>query len=78
MNGILYQWTSPATPQSKEVSEHRNRTLLDMVPSMMGFTDLPAYLWGHALLMATKLLNNVHTKVVQQTPSEQKTLLQPF
>lgn len=39
-NGILSQWTPPRTPQHNCVSEKRNRTLLDMVRSMIGFTDL--------------------------------------
>ena len=29
----------PGTPQRNGVSEHRNRTLLDMVRSMMSLTD---------------------------------------
>ena len=40
-NGILLQWTPPATPQLNGVAKRRNRTLLDMVRSMMSFTDLP-------------------------------------
>ena len=40
-NGILSQWTPPRTPQLNGVSERRNRTLLDMVRSMMSFATLP-------------------------------------
>ena len=40
-NGILTQWTPPGTPQHNGVSERRNKTILDMVRSMKGFTDLP-------------------------------------
>ncbi|KAL0400193.1 UNVERIFIED_CONTAM: Transposon Ty2-B Gag-Pol polyprotein [Sesamum radiatum] len=40
-NGILSQWTPPGTPQLNGVAERRNRTLLDMVWSMMSFTELP-------------------------------------
>ena len=39
--GIVSQLTPPGTPQCNGVSEHRNRTLLDMVRSMMSLTDLP-------------------------------------
>ena len=39
--GIVTQLTPPGTPQHNNVSEHRNRTLLDMVRSMMSLTDLP-------------------------------------
>ena len=37
--GIVSQLTPPGTPQGNGVSEHRNRTLLDMVQSMMSLTD---------------------------------------
>ena len=39
--GIISEWTPPYTPQLNGVAERRNRTLLDMVRSMMCFTDLP-------------------------------------
>ena len=39
--GIVPQLTPAGTPQQNCVSEHRNRTLLDMVRSMMSLTDLP-------------------------------------
>ena len=69
-NGILSQWTPPATPQLNGVSERRNRTLMDMVRSMMGFTELPISFRGFALETAAMLLNNVHTKAVDKTPYE--------
>ena len=40
-NGILSQWTPPYTPQHNGVSKRRNRTLLDMVRSMMSDSELP-------------------------------------
>ena len=39
----------PGTPQRNGVSERRNRTLLDIVQSMMFLTDLPISFWDHAL-----------------------------
>ena len=60
-NGILFQWTPPSTPQHNGVSERRNRTLLDMVRSMMGFTDLPLNLGGYALETAAYLESNYRT-----------------
>ena len=39
--GIVSQLTPPGTPQHYGVSERRNRTLLDMVRSMMCLIDLP-------------------------------------
>ena len=40
-HGIQSQWTPPYMPQHNGVAERRNRTLLDMVRSMMGNADLP-------------------------------------
>ena len=47
--GIVSQLTLPGTPQRNGVSECHNRTLLDMVRSMMSLTDLPLSFWGYAL-----------------------------
>ena len=66
-NEILSQWTPSGTPQHNGVFERRNRTLLDMVRSMMGFTHLPLNLWEYALEAATYLLNKVPTKAVPTT-----------
>ena len=43
---IVSQLTPHGTPQRNGVSEHRNRTLLDMVRSMMYLTDLPLSFLG--------------------------------
>ncbi|KAL0411115.1 UNVERIFIED_CONTAM: Retrovirus-related Pol polyprotein from transposon RE2 [Sesamum latifolium] len=69
-NGILSQCTPPGTPQLHGVAERRNRTLLDMVRSMMSFTELPPSFWGYALERAAKLLNIAPSKSVPQTPYE--------
>jgi len=68
--GILSQLTPPGTPQWNGVSERRNRTLLDMVRSMMSHADLPNSFWGHALLTAAYTLNRVPSKKVEKTPYE--------
>jgi hypothetical protein len=52
------------------VSEWRNRTLLDMVRSMMSRTKLPLSFWGYALKTAIFTLNIVPTKSVDKTPYE--------
>ncbi|KAL0462295.1 UNVERIFIED_CONTAM: hypothetical protein Slati_0117100 [Sesamum latifolium] len=48
-NGILSQRTPPRTPQRNGVAERRNRTLMNMVRSMMSFTELPPSFWGYTL-----------------------------
>ncbi|KAK9034771.1 hypothetical protein V6N11_076828 [Hibiscus sabdariffa] len=68
--GIVSQLTPPGTPQWNGVSERRNRTLWDMVRSMMSHTDLPTSFWGYALETAAFTLNRVPSKSVQKTPHE--------
>nr|GEW94272.1 zinc finger, CCHC-type [Tanacetum cinerariifolium] len=50
--------------------ERRNRTLLDMVRSMMSQTTLPKSFWDYALETAARILNMVPTKKVDKTPYE--------
>ncbi|KAJ9561413.1 hypothetical protein OSB04_006573 [Centaurea solstitialis] len=68
--GIVSQLTPPYTPQMNGVSERRNRTLLDMVQSMMFHSTLPVSFWGHALKTAAHILNRAPTKSVERTPYE--------
>ena len=68
--GIVPQLTPPGTPQRNGVSERRNRTLLDMVRSMMSQSDLPLSFWGYALETAAFTLNRVPSKSVAKTPYE--------
>ncbi|KAK8590159.1 hypothetical protein V6N13_088942 [Hibiscus sabdariffa] len=75
--GIVSQLTPPGTPQWNGVSERRNRTLLDMVRSMISHTDLPTSFWGYALETAAFTLNRVPSKSVQKTPHEMWTGRRP-
>ncbi|KAJ9552557.1 hypothetical protein OSB04_016602 [Centaurea solstitialis] len=68
--GIVSQLTPPYTPQMNGVSERRNRTLLDMVRTMMCHSSLPTSFWGHALETAAHILNRAPTKSVEKTPYE--------
>ena len=67
---IVSLLTPPGTPQCNGVSEHCNRTLLDMVRYMMSLTDLPLSFWGYALETATFTLNRAPSKSVETTPYE--------
>ena len=69
-NGIVSQLAPPATPQLNGVSERRNRTLLDMVRSLLIHSELPTSFWGNALETAIYVLNRVPTKSVPKTPYE--------
>ena len=67
---IASKLTPPGTPQCKGVSERRNRTLLDMVRSMMSLTDLPLLFWGYALETVAFTLKRAPSKSVETTPYE--------
>ena len=75
--GITRQLTIPATPQQNGVAERRNRTLLEMVRSMMAQANLPVSYWGDALLFATYILNRVPSKSISSTPYELWTSKRP-
>src|SRR3954462_1704874 len=65
--GIVSQLTPAGTPPRNGVSKRRNRTLLDMVRSMMSLTDLPLSFWGYALETAPFTLNRAPSKSVETT-----------
>src|SRR5436190_22390001 len=65
--GIVRQLTMPYTPEQNGVAERRNRSLMDMVRSMMAQASLPVSFWGDALLIAAYLLNRVPSKSVELT-----------
>ena len=67
---IVSLLTPPGTPQHNGVSERHNRTLLDIVQSMMSLTNLPLSFWGYALETATFTLNRAPSKSVETTPYE--------
>ena len=77
-NEILSQWTPPYRSQHNGVAERRNRTLLDMVRSMMGKADLPKSLWGYELEIVVYILNRISSKSVDVTLCEMWTNKKPY
>ncbi|GJS91620.1 retrotransposon protein, putative, ty1-copia subclass [Tanacetum coccineum] len=69
-HGIIAHCAPPYTPQYNGVLERRNRTLLDMVHSMMSQTTLQKSFWDYAHESAAHILNMVPTKKVDKTPYE--------
>ena len=67
---IVSLLTPPGTPQHNGVSERHNRTLLDIVQSMMSLTDLPLLFWGYALETAAFTLNRAPSNSAETTPYE--------
>jgi transposase InsO family protein len=68
--GIMAQYTMLGTPQQNGVAERSNRTLMDMVRSMLSNSHLPLFLWSETLKTAVYVLNRVPSKAVPKTPFE--------
>ncbi|KAL4388403.1 hypothetical protein GQ457_09G021430 [Hibiscus cannabinus] len=75
--GIVSQRTPHGTPQWNGLYERRNRTLLDMVRSMMSHTGLPTSFWGYAIETTAFTLNRVPSKSIQKMPHEMWTGKRP-
>ena len=75
--GVVSQLTVPGSPQQNSVSERRNKTLLNMVRSMMAHAILPISFWGYTLETVAYLLNLVPSKAVPTTPQEMWTRRKP-
>ena len=66
--GIKKQLTIPETPQQNSIAERRNRTLWELVRSMIAQANLPISYWGDDLLIVAYALNRVPSKLVSSTP----------
>lgn len=62
--GIHHKHTIPKTPQQNGVAERMNRTLVEMVQSMLLDSKLPQKFWGEALSTAVYLRNRSPTKAI--------------
>ena len=60
--GIVPQYTMLGSPSMNGVGKRQNRTLKDMVRSMITHSTLLELLWGKALKTAAYLLHRVPTK----------------
>eukprot|EP01018_Ginkgo_biloba_P008530 Gb_21972 [translate_table: standard] len=70
-NGIKRQLTARYTPQQNGVAERKNKTILDMVRSMLKAKDLPKVFWAEAVYCAGYILNRCPMKKVWgMTPEE--------
>jgi hypothetical protein len=57
-------------PQQNGVAERQNCTLMDMVRSMLSYSDLLVKLWMEALKIVMHILNRVPSKSVPKSPYE--------
>ncbi|GAU13002.1 hypothetical protein TSUD_173010 [Trifolium subterraneum] len=70
-HGIKRQLTAAYTPQQNGVSERKNRTLMNMVRSMLNGRNVPKRFWPEAVVWATYVLNRCPTLSVKGvTPQE--------
>ena len=69
--GIKNQLTIPYTPQQNEVSERRNRTLMEMARCLLYEKKMPLKFWAEAVNATSYLLNRMTTRVLgDKTPYE--------
>lgn len=69
--GVRHELTVPKTPQQNGVAERLNRTLVEMVRTMLIESNLDQRFWGETLSTAVYLRNRSPTKaVIGMTPFE--------
>ncbi|GKU96896.1 hypothetical protein SLEP1_g10077 [Rubroshorea leprosula] len=69
--GIKRQITAAYTPQQNGVCETKNRTILDMVRSLLARSCIPKYFWPEAVNWSIHILNRSPTLAVKDmTPEE--------
>ena len=68
--GIVHETTAPYSPEQNGIAERKNRTLKNMMNSMLISSGLPNNMWGEAILSACHVLNRVPHKKLDKTPYE--------
>jgi len=70
-HGIQRQLTTAYTPQQNGVAERKNRTIMNMVRSMLTAKQIPKTFWPEAVNWTVHILNRCPTLVVKnKTPAE--------
>lgn len=62
--GIHHEKTNAYTPQENSIAEHMNRTLVEMVRTMLSDAALPNKYWGDTIMFSAHILNWVPTCVI--------------
>ena len=77
-HGVRRHLTAPYSPQQNGVAERKNRTILDMVRSMLKSKNLLKEFWAEAVDCAVYLLNRCPTRSLEnKTPQEAWSGLKP-
>ncbi|PNX68425.1 cysteine-rich receptor-like protein kinase 25-like protein, partial [Trifolium pratense] len=70
-NGIKRQLTAAYTPQQNGIAERKNRTIMDMVRSMLASKSIPKEFWPEAVNWAIYVLNRSPAAAIpDKTPEE--------
>jgi transposase InsO family protein len=73
--GIRRFLTAPYTPQQNGVTERKNRTILDMVRSMIKTKEMPKEFWAEVVRCAMYVQNRYpHAFLNKKTPPPLRTL----
>nr|GEZ02414.1 zinc finger, CCHC-type [Tanacetum cinerariifolium] len=68
--GIIHETIAPYTPQQNGVAKRKNRTLKEIVNSMLSYSGLSEGFWREAILTDCYLLNRFLNKRNKTTPYE--------
>ena len=68
---ITHQFSAPRTPQQNGVVERKNKTLVEMIRTMLCENRLPKYFWAEAVNTACYVTNRVLIRpILKKTPYE--------
>ena len=76
-NGILHQRTTSYSPQQNGRVERKHQHLLQIARAVLFQAKLPIHFWGHAILMATHIINILPTQVLNWNTPFQKLYNKP-
>jgi hypothetical protein len=69
--GILHQTSCPYTPPQNGVAEKKNGHLLEVAWELTFTMNVPKFMWGEAVMMATFLINRAPSRVAgMKSPCE--------
>jgi transposase InsO family protein len=69
--GIKRELTTPYNPQQNSVAEHKNRTILEAVKTMIHGQDLPMCLWAEATMTTVYVQNQLSHSALGLKTSEE-------
>ena len=69
--GILHNFSAPRTPQQNGVVERKNRSLEELVRTMLSEYSLPKYFWADVVNTSCYVMNKVLIRpILKKTPYE--------